>query len=197
MAKSIWQTLIESAVEALTKNKGKIVETVTKAVVTEVQKPVAPVVVQTSPEPSIDWTNPLTNVSEHFTVKDMIFLPSWNRLANEADGLDAATKSNLLILAKHMELVRAFFGKPIIAHVTLRPVEYNKTIPGAALKSAHTEGKAMDFHVSGIECAAARKMINDAGKLEEWQMRMEDISGNWLHLDFRALKPGGKRFFKP
>ena len=197
--KSFWQMLLDAGLQALNNNKPKIQEAVTKAVVNEVQKPVASVVVQeTAPVKSdIDWTKGEVHVSEHFTVKDMIFLPSWNRLANEADGLDAATKANLIDLAKHMELARAFFGKPIITHVTLRPVEYNKTIPGAALHSAHTEGKAMDFHVADIDCATARKMINDANKLQEWGMRMEDITGNWVHLDTRPLKPGGNRFFKP
>lgn len=194
--KSIWQQLLEVGLNALQANKPKIQQAVTNAVVSQVQKPVAPVVAQET-APGIDWSNPDFHVTEHFTVHDLIWLPSWNRLANEADGLDEVTKSNLVNLAHSMETVRAFFGKPIVTHVALRPVEYNKTIPGAALHSAHTEGKAMDFHVKDIDCATARKMINDAGKLEEWQMRMEDISGNWVHLDTRPLKAGGHRFFKP
>lgn len=148
----------------------------------------------------IDWSNPSHKVSKYFTVKEMLYLPSWSRMANESDGLDDQIKNNLIDLANAMDVVREFFGKPINVHVTYRPTAYNKAI-GGALRSAHSEGKACDFDVAGLSCDEARKQINDAGMLEKWQMRMEDISAltsrGWVHLDRRQPPAGGHRYFKP
>lgn len=168
----------------------------------EMAKPEAPlkVVVAAPPIQGIDWSNPDCKVSQHFTVKEMLWLPTWHRMANEQDGLDDKVKANLIDLAKSMDIVREYFGKSINVHVTYRPLEYNKAI-GGALHSAHSEGGAMDFDVVGMNCDDARKKINDDGMLEKWQMRMEDISAlasrNWVHLDRRQPAVGGHRFFKP
>lgn len=151
-------------------------------------------------KPIIDWTDPNSKVSKYFTVKEMIFLPTWNRLANESDGLNDTVKANLIDLAKTMDVVREYFNLPVKVHVAYRPTLYNKIIGGAS-KSAHIDGMAIDFHFVGLDCDAARKKINDNGLLETWQVRMEDISHlssrGWVHLDRRQPPAGGKRFFKP
>lgn len=145
----------------------------------------------------INWTDLKCKVSNHFTVKEMLWLPSWGRLANEQDGLTDEIKTNLVNLANQMDIVREYFNLPIHVHVTYRPVEYNKAI-GGALHSYHSMGGAMDFDIVGMSCDDVRKQIVDNNMLETWQMRCEDmLHGNWIHLDIKPLSPGGNRYFKP
>jgi hypothetical protein len=63
--------------------------------------------------------------------------------------------------------------------------------------SPHRTGHAVDFHISGYEgpegCAKIRALI--LPHLEELGLRMEDITGGWVHLD--DLPVVHERFFKP
>lgn len=141
----------------------------------------------------LDWTDPTAKVSNHFTVKECIWLPSWNRMANENDGLDDTIKTNLETLCQAMDIVRDFLGKPINVHVTYRPEEYNKQI-GGATHSAHVLGLAMDFDC-GEDCNETRAKL--LPMLEQWNMRMENHNGPWVHLDCNPVPEGGHRFFIP
>lgn len=142
-----------------------------------------------------DWTNPKEKVSKYFTVKECLWLPQWNRLANESDGLNEEIKANLIKLCMKMDLIREFVGEPINVHVTYRPEAYNALIHGAK-GSVHIQGMAMDFDVQGLDCDAARAKL--MSKLDELELRMEDLPGSsWVHLDVSPLKLGGHRFFKP
>lgn len=191
--KTVLQTIVELLIQIFAKNKDKILENVEKAAVSEVSKPETPVVLHET----IDWSNPECKISKYFTVKEMIYLPTWKRMAIETDGLNDQVKTDLIDLAKSMDIVREYFGKAVNVHVTYRPTAYNVAIKGA-LHSAHTDGAAMDFDIIGMSCDDARKQINDGNMLEAWNMRMEENDGgNWIHLDRRALSPGGHRFFKP
>jgi uncharacterized protein YcbK (DUF882 family) len=144
---------------------------------------------------AIDWTKPNSKISQFFTVREAIHLPQWNRLATEKDGLGPAQKANLVMLMVVMDKVRTFFGKPIVVHCCFRPYAYNALVGGAP-KSAHIAAMAIDFHVAGLDCDEARKLL--LPKLEEWGLRMEDLPGSsWVHLDMRPVPKGGTRFFKP
>ena len=142
----------------------------------------------------IDWGKCSSPVSAHFTVSECLYLPKWNRLANEHDGLNDEIKGNLILLCTKLDTVRDFFKKPMIVHCMYRPKEYNSLI-GGAVGSAHIEGLAIDFHVINRSCDEVREMLLPL--LEQWKFRMEDLPGsNWVHLDLRD--PGyGNRFFKP
>lgn len=156
-----------------------------------------PEAVKPTEEPSIDWTNPDQKVSKYFTVREMIYLPTWKRMANESDGLNDQIKANLIGLAQKMDTVREYFNKPINVHVTYRPLEYNKAI-GGALHSAHSDGQAMDFDIMGMTCDDVRFQLVNEKLLDKWEMRCEKAPGsNWVHLDYRELKPGGNRYFIP
>jgi uncharacterized protein YcbK (DUF882 family) len=144
---------------------------------------------------NIDWTNISFHLSAHFTVRDALWLPKWNRLANDADGLTLEIKANLILLFDKMETVREFLGnQPINVHVTYRPKLYNKLVKGAT-NSAHIYGKACDFDVEGLDCDTVRSLI--VPKLEVWGLRCEKVKGaNWAHIDTR--EPGsGNRYFIP
>lgn len=196
MANPIFEQLLSFILGQFNQNKPQILDQVKTAAAQEVEKPTEPVPVEITD--GIDWTNGAQKVSEHFTVREMIYLPTWKRSALESDGLDATVKANLLILAKAMDQVREYFGKSVNVHVTYRPLEYNKAIHGA-LHSQHSVGSAMDFDVVGMTCGDAIRQIVKDNKLEDWKMRCEDNGENpaWIHLDLKPLEAGHARHFRP
>ena len=151
----------------------------------------------------VDWADHGCQISTYFSVPDAIWLPSWNRLATEEDGLNDQVKRCLFFfLCGPMDDLRAALGAPIITHVTYRPVPYNSLV-GGARGSAHQclgEWAAMDWHLKGSDggkgCDAIRKRILDLGMLEHLGLRMEDRPGSdWIHTDDHPV--GAARFFKP
>lgn len=131
--------------------------------------------------------------SKYFTWKEMTYLPQWKRQATDEE-LTPEIKENLTKLMQKMDLVREYFGAPIIVHVAFRTPEYNKLVKGAK-NSTHLYGMACDFHIKGYTCDAARARIIKDNRLEEWGMRMEKLPGsNWIHLDYRAPGPSGRYF---
>lgn len=76
-----------------------------------------------------------------------------------------------------------------------RPPSYNKTVKGAARKSKHQTGEAIDLRDPKGELA---KLLLTEGILEEFNLYMEDpkFTKGWVHLQSRP--PGsGRRVFKP
>lgn len=102
-------------------------------------------------------------------------------------------RDNIIRTARKLELIRGVIGKPMVITSWYRPVVYNKLIGGAS-NSAHIDGLACDFVVRGMTIEDATFILKS--KLDHLKIRMEDHSGNWLHIDLREPGPGG-RFFKP
>lgn len=145
---------------------------------------------------SIDWTDAKAKVSRYFTVKEALYLPSWNRMATEAEMTDI-TKTNLIQLFTKMDEIREVFGAAVNVHCALRPDLYNKQI-GGALNSAHKYGMAVDFHIEGYSCDEIREKILKLNLLATLKLRMEDLPGSsWVHIDTRKPSSESKRFFKP
>jgi hypothetical protein len=147
----------------------------------------------------IDWADPLARVSKYFNVRECLWLPRWQRLASGAE-VSPTLLGNVAGWAARMDQVRDWFAAPLNIHVWLRPPAYNELIGGAA-HSAHLEGIATDFDVTGLACPFAVDRILQAGMLDKWGMRLEDnaVNGNpvtWLHLDGRAPGESG-RYFVP
>lgn len=130
-------------------------------------------------------------LSKFFTLTECLFLPSWGRVANEADGLTDEILANLKILCRKMDKVRLLVEVPIVVHCAYRPPEYNKQVGGAP-NSWHMKGMAMDFHASYWDCDYVRSKLRP--HLEELEMRMENLPGSsWIHMDIGT----GTRYFKP
>lgn len=151
----------------------------------------------------IDWTRSSSKITQHFTVKEACWLPSWGVLHKP----NAKERDGLIRMCELLEKVRAAVKAPITVHCMLRPSkvnapgtkahgkDYNYHVKGAA-NSAHISGLACDFHVSGTDCDDLRKFL--LPMLESWGARMEDAPGtNWCHIDLKEVPPGGNRFFKP
>jgi uncharacterized protein YcbK (DUF882 family) len=138
--------------------------------------------------------NPQDKISKYFTYKEALWLPQWNRCATAEDGLTDEHTQNLKDLFTIMDEVRELFGTPVIVHVSYRPQIYNAQVNGSK-RSSHMEGKAVDFHVKGLNCDEARAKL--LPKLDELGLRMENLpNSGWVHLDTRTPGPAG-RFFKP
>lgn len=161
----------------------------------------------------IDWSNPKARVSTYFSVKEVLWLPSWRRMAKREDGLnDAAELALSWFFQEKMELVRELLGTEIRVHNGYRPPKYNEAI-GGAKNSAHIAGEfifenrihmlaACDFSADlggispGENCDIIRKRLEPM--LGEWRIRMERKPGApWVHLDSRPIYSGQKRYFSP
>lgn len=153
----------------------------------------------------IDWSNPKSKISKHFTVHEATFLPSWRIYHTTSED----EKKEIVKLAEKMDIIRDRIGKSCIVHVWIRPKsvncpgherhgqDYNLFIGSTSTRSGHIFGQAIDCHFSGYSgpqgCEEARKLI--LPWLEELDIRMEDIDGGWIHIDTKPV--GHKRFFKP
>lgn len=126
----------------------------------------------------IDWTNSNDQVSDNFCVQELLWLTQWGRLANpEQDNLTDIIKNNLLTLTTKIEVIRAFFEKPIHVNSTYRPNAYSRLVGGFA-GDVHTMGMAMDFTIESITCDEAKYLM--LPMLEQWNVRLED---NGIGLD--------------
>jgi len=129
------------------------------------------------------------NMTEHFKLSELLWLPQW-RIHCFPTKLQY---ENLVTFIHQVERMRRFLKRSFIVTSCLRPDIYNSKIGGSA-GSRHMRGRAIDFTVKGMSCKEARIAMKP--KLDEYNLRMENINGNWIHLD--NGKPGiSGRFFKP
>jgi len=98
---------------------------------------------------------------------------------------------NIKLLATHLDVVREYFGRPITVTSWLRPTEYNRLISGA-LRSAHIDGKAVDFVIKGLDCEFVKKELQ--ANRQVWGYRGEIDTNGWVHLD---MMPGGWFYARP
>lgn len=134
----------------------------------------------------INWSDPKSKITPHFSVKEALWLPSWGRLADESDGLDDTIKANIIQTCELLEKIRDHVkAKSINIHSFYRPLKYNVTI-GGATKSQHILGCAADFSIPGTDCEDLRKFILPM-VLDIWQCRMELKTPSWVHVDTKVV----------
>lgn len=134
----------------------------------------------------IDWTDGTAQVTEHFTVADCITLHSWNRLANEQDGLTDDGKAKLVVLCQKMEEIREFLGCPINVHCIYRSPEYNQKVVGAIPNDVHAQFLAIDFDCNGtMTIDELHSKLEPV--LEQYGIRMEQNTPTWCHLDLHPV----------
>ncbi len=88
------------------------------------------------------------NLSAHFTLEEMIVSQDASR-----SGIDnyppANAYENLKLLAQSAEQVRALLGAPMLITSGYRCAALNSLV-GSKPTSAHTSGRAIDFHCPGF-----------------------------------------------
>ncbi len=140
----------------------------------------------------IDWTDPKSQVTEHFNVSDCLMLHKWNRLATPEDGADIQKLYSLCLV---MEEIRKILGYPINVHCMYRSPEYNKLI-GANPNDPHEQNLACDFDCNPkLNCDEVK--IKLMSHLENLDIRMENNgnSAGWVHIDLCNIIHN--RFFNP
>jgi len=143
----------------------------------------------------IDWSDPNSMVSKYFSVREMLWLPKWNRLASEQnpdDHLTDSVKSNLVALCEIMDEVREYLGTPLSVHSGFRPPAYSVLVGGFAT-DVHTRGLAIDFDPNPeLTIQDAKDLLEPC--LEHLGIRMERGTKTWIHLDTHPPGPSGRYF---
>lgn len=86
---------------------------------------------------------------------------------------------NAVELAKQMQYIRRKLQRPVVVHCWVRQIPHNKRAGSIARKSAHINGRAVDFHVPGMTDAEVRKKILSFNL----PVRIEDGTSGWVHVD--------------
>lgn len=153
----------------------------------------------------IDWANPASPITAHFTVREATLLPSWGVLHAPS----GAERANIVRTCQLLERVRDLLKEGIVVDCMIRPTfvecpgspyhgqDYNAHV-GGATHSAHIQGLACDFRSSGFRVPdGVRRMLEPY--LEEFGCRMERKPGaSWIHVDlYPPTISGGQRYFTP
>jgi Peptidase M15 len=137
-------------------------------------------------EPTIKWDDPLCAITPHFMVGDAIALHSWNRLANESDGLTDDGKAKLVVLCNKMEEIRKILGCPISVHCMFRSQKYNQEVVKAIPNDVHAQFLAVDFDCNGHHTIDEVHAILEP-LLEQLGVRMERNTPSWIHIDMHPV----------
>lgn len=137
-------------------------------------------------EPQIDWTDPLCSITQHFMVGDAIALHSWDRLANDSDGLTDDGKAKLVVLCQKMEEIRKVLNCPISVHCMFRSQKYNQEIVKAIPNDVHAQFQAVDFDCNDHHTIKEVQTILEP-LLEQLGIRMERDTATWVHIDLHPV----------
>lgn len=89
---------------------------------------------------------------------------------------------NLTKLATALQIIRDYFGKPLIITSGFRPVTW-EIKQGRKGGSQHTSGLAADFRISGVPLSEVYAFVNATFKKGG---RAINPASNFIHLDLRA-----------
>lgn len=148
--------------------------------------------IQAGSKNMIDWTNPACQVTPHFTVKDCLWLPHWNRLANYEDGFDEEMQDVILATCQKNEQIRTLLGVPMTMTSMFRPQKYSPLVGGTE-HDVHTKGVASDFTtVPQMSIEDAKSLLRP--NLAALGIRMEAGTTDWIHIDTWQVGPSGREF---
>lgn len=119
------------------------------------------------------------NLSEHFTLEEMLFSDTAQRL-NIDNSPPLEVIAHLTVAANGMEKVRALLGYPIRVNSGYRCPDLNKAV-GGSKTSAHMTGYAVDFvcpkfgaPIQIVKAIAGSSIVFDQCIQE----------GTWVHISF-------------
>lgn len=139
----------------------------------------------------IDWTDPNCMVSDHFSVKDCLWLGRLNRLATELDGLTREIKDRLIETCEMAENIRSVLDRPLRVTSMYRPPEYSVSVGGSS-HDVHTRGIAIDFFPISLDIEEAKTKLRP--HLAALGIRMERGTDVWIHIDSHDPGPSGREF---
>lgn len=134
----------------------------------------------------------MTQLTEHFTLAEMIVSPTAKRLGIPNTPTAEHIENMRYCCEKILEPVRVKFG-PVTVNSSYRAPLVNKAV-GGSKTSQHVNGQAIDFEVQGV----SNKVVADwvADNLEFDQVILEfytagDKNSGWVHASIK--KEGGNR----
>jgi len=120
----------------------------------------------------------LGNLTKNFTLKEL----------NKHDfAIPLQCLPNLAELAKNLQVIRDFIGKPVHVNSGYRSPEFNKKI-GGATNSFHTKGMASDIRVDGMSASQLKTIIElliKDGKIKQGGV---GLYPTFVHYDIRGVK---------
>ena len=134
----------------------------------------------------------MTQLSEHFTLAEMIVSPTAKRLGLSNQPTAEHIENMRYCCEKILEPVRAKFG-PVTINSSYRAPAVNKAV-GGSKTSQHVNGQAIDFEVKGVDNKKVADWVAD--NLEFDQVILEfytagDKNSGWVHASIK--KEGGNR----
>jgi putative chitinase len=134
----------------------------------------------------------MTQLTEHFTLAEMIVSPTAKRLGIPNTPTAEHIENMRYCCEKILEPVRAKFG-PVTINSSYRAPLVNKAVGGSAT-SQHVNGQAIDFEVKGVDNKTVADWVAD--NLEFDQVILEfysagDKNSGWVHASIK--KAGGNR----
>jgi len=114
-----------------------------------------------------------------------------------SDELTKAVKDNAVVLLNKVnQLLQELKIFDVKVSSGFRPSAVNAKVKGAAKKSLHMSGRAVD--IQDPENKIAHKILANPDILKKYDLWMEDISKtpNWLHLDNGTRTERALRIFK-
>lgn len=118
-------------------------------------------------------------LTEHFTLSEFD--------CNDGSETPCEAQVNLKEVALNLEVLRDYFGKPILINSGYRTPEYNKRVGGSP-KSQHLLGKAADIRITGVTPIEIHKAILNL--IEKGKMKQGGVGlyQNFVHYDIRGHK---------
>ena len=120
----------------------------------------------------------------NISLYELLFTPTVNKtevlpLIEQAWSIEI--DRNLQRIAERLQIIRDYFGKPLIITSGFRPVMLELKL-GRGGGSMHTKGYAADFHVAGVPLNEVLNFINTNFKKGGRAINHKD---NFIHLDCR------------
>ena len=134
----------------------------------------------------------MTQLTEHFTLEEMIVSPTAKRLGLSNTPTAEHIENMRYCCEKILEPVRAKFG-PVTVNSSYRAPRVNQAV-GGSKTSQHVNGQAIDFEVKGVDNKTVADWVAD--NLEFDQVILEfytkgDKNSGWVHASIK--KEGGNR----
>lgn len=135
--------------------------------------------------------------------KEMIDLESYITASGKykerlnSEELTKEVKDNATVLLNRVnQLLKDLGIESVIVSSGFRPSKVNANIKGAAKKSLHMTGKAVD--IADAKHEIAHKILARPDLLKKYDLWMEDIvhTPTWVHLDIGVRKERELRVFK-
>lgn len=103
-------------------------------------------------------------------------------LACRCGKCDSSNKMDMVFMSK-LNMLRLWYGKPIILSSAYRCPEYNKQVSTTGLNGPHTTGKAVDILVSGEDAYKIVELAFDFGFTGIGIKQLGDNNKRFIHLD--------------